>query len=178
MGLKPLRDPLQVEDDGCALEWSHIFLWGQQIKPNIIYFYCACATLICLNQNKQNGIHNTLLKELGCDQFSPLQVLLPKICITYTSLIGFMMLPQFCIRLISSPRNVYSRNLDSLCFVCSQNALFESRKASRQVLRVSTIFPRIFYLLLPFLSHNLLIGILMISVVVIRPYVIHIFPQS
>jgi hypothetical protein len=57
------------------------------------------------------------------------------------------MLFQLCIDLMSSPSNVYSRNLGSLCFVDFQ-FFFESREASRLVLRVSPIFPRIFYLVL------------------------------
>jgi hypothetical protein len=59
----------------------------QQIKSTIIYFNCACATLICLNQNKQNGSHNTPLRELGRDQFSLLHFLRPRIRIKYKSLI-------------------------------------------------------------------------------------------
>jgi hypothetical protein len=119
-------------------------------QSNIIYFNCACAcaALICFNQNKQNGSHNTPLKELGRDQFSPLQVLRPIIRIKYKSLIGLEMLPKLCIDLLSSPKTVYSRNLDSLCFVCPKNLLFESREASRLDLRVSPIFPHIFYLML------------------------------
>jgi hypothetical protein len=117
------------------------------IKSNIIYFNCACATLICLNQNKQNSSHNTPLKKLGRDQFNPLQVLLSRIRKKYTSLIGLVMLPQLCIEQLSLANTVYSRSLDSLYFVCSQSILFESREASRLVLRVSPIFPRIFYLL-------------------------------
>jgi hypothetical protein len=60
------------------------------------------------------------------------------------------MLPQLYIDLLSSPNNDYYHNLDSLCFVCSQNVLFESREASRLVLRMSPIFTRIFCLMLPF----------------------------
>jgi hypothetical protein len=126
-----------------------------QIKSNVIHFNCACATLICLNQNKQNSSHNTPLKELGHDQFSPLQVLLPRIRIKYTSVIGLVMLPQLCVDLLSSPNNVYSLNLDSLCFVYCQNVLFESCEASRLVLRVSPIFPRILCLRLQFCKEQL-----------------------
>jgi hypothetical protein len=119
-----------------------------QIKSNIIYFNCACAILIFLNQNKQNGSYNTPLRELGRDQFSPLQVLLPIIRIKYTSLFGLVMLPQLCIDLRSSPNNVYSYNLSSQCFVYFQNVLFERREASRPSLHVFPIFPHIFYLML------------------------------
>jgi hypothetical protein len=101
-----------------------------QIKSNIIYFNCACATLICLNQTKQNGSHNTPLRELGHDQFSSLQVLRPLIRIKYTSLFRLVMLPQLCIDLLSSPINVYFHNLGSQYFVCFQNVLFEMREAS------------------------------------------------
>jgi hypothetical protein len=87
------------------------------IKSNIIYFNCAYATLICVNQNKQNGSHNTPLKELGRDQFSPLQVLRPIIWIKYTYL-------------LSSPNNVYSHNLGSRCVVCHQIVSFERRESS------------------------------------------------
>jgi hypothetical protein len=66
---------------------------------NIIRF--NCASLVCLNKNKQNGSHNTPLRELGCDQFSPLQVLRPSIWIKYTSLFGLVMVPQLCIDLLS-----------------------------------------------------------------------------
>jgi hypothetical protein len=58
-----------------------------KIKSNTIYFNCACATIICLNQNKQNGSHNTPLRELGRDQFSPLHFLRPRIRIKYKYLI-------------------------------------------------------------------------------------------
>jgi hypothetical protein len=61
--------------------------------------------LICLNQNKQNGSHNTPLKELGHDQFSPLQVLLPRIRIKYTALIELVMIHQLFIYQLSSPNN-------------------------------------------------------------------------
>jgi hypothetical protein len=94
---------------------------------------------ICLNQNKQNVSHNTPLKELGCDQFNPLQVLLQRIQIKYTSLIGLVMLHQLCIDQLSSPNSVYSLNLDSLCFVCSQSVLFESREASHPYFLVSSV---------------------------------------
>jgi hypothetical protein len=63
------------------IEYSH------KIKSNIIYFNCACATLICLNQNKQNGSHNTPLRELGRDQFNKLHFLRPRIRIKYKSLL-------------------------------------------------------------------------------------------
>jgi hypothetical protein len=89
---------------------SMIGMSPNQIKSNIIYFNCACATLICLNQNKQNGIHNTPLKELGRGQFNPLQVLLPRIQIKYISLIGLVILPQLCVDKLSLPNNVYSRS--------------------------------------------------------------------
>jgi hypothetical protein len=56
-------------------------------KSNIIYFNCACATLICLNQKKQKGSHNNPLKDLGRDQFSQLCFLHPIIQIVYRSLI-------------------------------------------------------------------------------------------
>jgi hypothetical protein len=114
----------------------------------MIYFNCDCATLIWLNKKKQNGIHNTPLKELGRDQFSPLQVLRPRIWIKYASLIGLVMLPQLCIDLLSSPNNFYSNRLDSLCFVCPQNVSFERRETSRLVLRVLPIFPHILCLML------------------------------
>jgi hypothetical protein len=126
-----------------------------QIKSNIIYFNCAYATLICLNQNKQSGSHSTPLKELERDQFSPIQVLFPIIRIAYTSLIGLVMLPQLCIDMLSSPNNIYSHNLGSLCFVCSKNVLFESREASQLVLHVSPIFPGIFCLMLQFFISQL-----------------------
>jgi hypothetical protein len=104
--------------------------------------------LICLNQTKQNGIHNTPLKELGRDQFSPLQVLRPIIWIKYTSVIGLVMLPQLCIALLSSPNNVNSLNLDSLCFFCLQNVSFERREDSQLVLHILPIFPHIFCIML------------------------------
>jgi hypothetical protein len=96
-----------------------------KIISNIIYFNCACATLICLNQNKQNGSHNTPLKELGRDQFNPLQVLLQRIQIKYTSLIGLVMLLQLCIDQLSSTNNICSRSFDSLCFVYSQSVFLK-----------------------------------------------------
>jgi hypothetical protein len=58
-----------------------------QIKSNTIYFNCACATLICINQTKQNGSHNTPLRELGRDQFNQLHLLRPIIRIKYRSLL-------------------------------------------------------------------------------------------
>jgi hypothetical protein len=73
--------------------------------------------LICLNKNKQNGSHNTPIRELGRDQFNPLQVLRPRIQIKYTSLFGLVMLPQLFNDLPSWPSNVYSHNLSSQCFV-------------------------------------------------------------
>jgi hypothetical protein len=112
-------------------ESTNILYQKHHIKSNIIHFNCACATLVCLNQNKQNGSHNTALKELGLDQFSPLLVLRPRIQIKYTSLIGLVMLPKLCIALLSSPKNVYYHNLDSLCCVCPQHVSFERREASR-----------------------------------------------
>jgi hypothetical protein len=127
----------------------------QTIKSNIIYYNCACATLLCLKQNKRNGINNTPLKELGRDQFYPLQVLIPRIRIKYTSLIGLAMLPQLCIDQLSLPNNDYYRSLDSLHFVCSQSVLFEIREASRLVMHVSPIFPCIFYLMLKFYTVQL-----------------------
>jgi hypothetical protein len=60
--------------------------WGRY-QSNIIYFNFACATLICVNQNKHNGSHNTPLKELGRDQFSQLRFLRPRIRKVYRSLI-------------------------------------------------------------------------------------------
>jgi hypothetical protein len=56
-------------------------------QSNIIYFNCACAMLIFLNQNKQNSSHITPLRELGRDQFSQLHFLRPGIQIVYRSLI-------------------------------------------------------------------------------------------
>jgi hypothetical protein len=88
-----------------------------------------------------------------------------------------MLLPLW-IDLISSPKNVYSRNLDSLCFVYFQNVLFESREASQLILRVSPIFLRIFCLRLQFCNEQLVGSILMIYIVAIRPYAFHMFPQS
>jgi hypothetical protein len=85
---------LQREVDQSAYT---LYVLAFKVSP---YFNCACATLIYLNKNKQNGSHNTPLKELGRDQFSPLQVLLPRIRIKYTSLIGLVMLPQLCIGLL------------------------------------------------------------------------------
>jgi hypothetical protein len=71
-----------------------------QIKSNIIYFNCARATLICffLNKHKQNGSHNTPLRELGRDQFSQLvRVLRPKLRLMFTFLSGLAMLLLLCI---------------------------------------------------------------------------------
>jgi hypothetical protein len=120
------------------------------VKSNIIYFNCACTTLICLNKTKQNitVAKIPLLRELGHDQFSPLQVLRPRIQIRYKSLFGLMMLLQLCIALLNSPNKVYSRNLSSQYFVCPQNLLFERHVASRPDLHVSPIFPSIFCLMI------------------------------
>jgi hypothetical protein len=106
--ISPLVD--WYSHDICCCDTSIYDRRGPISKSNIICFNCACATLICLNQYKQNGSHNTPLIELGRDQFNPLQFLLPRIWIKYTSLIGFVMLPQLCIVLMSSLNNVYSHN--------------------------------------------------------------------
>jgi hypothetical protein len=86
------------------------------------------------------------------------------------------MLIQLYIALLSYPNNVWFRSLGSQCFVCSQNVLFERYEASQPSMHVSHIIPRIFCTMLQS-SCNFLISILVIYVVVIRPYAIHMFPQ-
>jgi hypothetical protein len=66
----PGEEEEEDTDDATAAIWSG----GTGNQSNIIYFDCACATLIFLNKNNQNGSHKTPRRELGCDQFSPLQV--------------------------------------------------------------------------------------------------------
>jgi hypothetical protein len=127
----------------------HEKLFKVQIKSTIIYFNCARATLICLNKNKQNGSHSTPIRDLGCDQCSPLQVLRPRIWINYKSLFGLPMLPQLCIGMPTSPSSVCFHNLSSQCFLCPQNVLFESHAASRPSLHgFHILFPCTFCLTL------------------------------
>jgi hypothetical protein len=95
-------------------------------QSNIIYFNCACATLICLNQNKQNGSHNTPLKELGRDQFSQLCFLRPIIRIVYRSMILLETLIILYILLPNSPNIFCFRSSGFLFVVYSQKKSTEN----------------------------------------------------
>jgi hypothetical protein len=98
-----------------------------QINSNIIYFNCACATLICLNQNKQNDSHNTPLRELGRDQFNQLHFLRPRIRIKYRSLLVLVTMLRWYIILPSSPNTFCFSSLGLLFVVYFQNVSLGSR---------------------------------------------------